>query len=300
MNFSPLLILLRSVAWPALAMTALTSQQAWAVYSCSVTASSTGMLYISGSSDTQGAATLSCTRASTDATTLTYRLKADNGLNFNGADRRVRLGATTNYLDYSLTSSAACANKSDWSAPAVGTTDVLTGTLNFGAALSQSVTLPYCLRTRGGQGGNPAAPTAGVYTDTINIFGQFPNSDAGALTPVAPITYSVGVNNQCVFNSFPTSMAFNYSSFSPTQQQAISTFDLRCSNLLPWTATVSPANATVVGLAYSIAVSPAVTTNGTGANQLVTLTGTMAAGQAGTCALGTCTGTQVHTVTITY
>lgn len=301
MKFSPLSLLLRSVAWPALAMTALTSQQAWAVYSCSVTASSTGVLYIAPTpQDSQGVATLTCTRASGDVATLTYRLKADNGLNVNGTQRRVRLAATANYLNYSLTSTAACGNASTWYAPATGVTSVVVGTLNFGAALSQSVNVPYCLRIRVGTAGNAAAPTAGVYTDTVNIFGQFPDSDAGALTAVAPITYNVGVTNQCVLNSFPTTMAFNYASFSATPQVVAQSFNLRCSNTLPWTVTVSPAAATVLGLNYTVAVSPAVTTNGTGADQAVTLTGTMPADQAGTCNTGTCSGTQAHTVTITY
>jgi hypothetical protein len=301
MKHLPLSKLLRSMAWPALAMTALTSQQAWAVYSCNVTATSTGVIYVTpASQDSQGVATLTCTRDSGDATTLTYRLKADNGLHVTGTQRRVRLGTTGNYLRYSLTRAAACGNASNWYAPATGTTNVVTGTLNFGAALSQSVNVSYCLRTRVGGGGNPAAPTAGVYDDTISIFGQFPNNNAGALTPAAPITYSVGVNNQCVLNSFPTRMVFNYTSFSPAPQVATQSFNLRCSNNLPWTATVSPAAATVLGLNYTVAVSPNVTTLGTGVNQPVTLTGTMPAGQAGTCNTGVCTGTQPHTVTITY
>jgi len=301
MKFSPLSILIRGIAWPALAMAALTSQQAWAVFSCRVTATSTGVLYVTpASQDSQGVATLTCLRDSGDATTLTYRLKADGGLNVTGTQRRVRLDATTNYLRYSLTRAAACGNASNWYAPATGTTNVVTGTLNFGAALSQSVNVSYCLRTRVGAAGNPAAPTAGVYTDIINITGQFPNNDAGAITPPASITYSVGVNNQCVLNSFPTQMVFNYTSFSPTPQVVAQSFNLRCSNTLPWTASVSPAAATVLGLNYTIAVSPAGTTSGTGVNQAVTLTGTMPAGQAGTCNTGTCTGTQAHTVTITY
>ena len=261
MKFSPLSILLRSVAWPALAMTALTSQQAWAAYSCSVTATSTGVLYLTPTpQDSQGVATLTCTRASGDVATLTYRLKADNGLNVNGTQRRIRLGATASYLNYSLTPTAACGNASTWYAPATGVVTVATGTLNFGAALTQSVNLTYCLRTRVGTAGNAAAPTAGVYTDTVNIFGQFPNSDAGVLTAVAPITYSVGVNNQCVFNSSPTAMLFNYNAFSPTAQTAVSTFNLRCSNALPWTVSVNPASAAVIGLNYGIAVSPSATT----------------------------------------
>ena len=60
-----------------------------------------------------------------------------------------------------------------------------------------------------------------TYIMPLNIFGQFPDSDAGVLTAVAPITYSVGVNNQCVFNSSPSAMMFNYSAFSTTAQTAV-------------------------------------------------------------------------------
>ena len=301
MKFSSVFNLLRRPLWLVMVLFAMGSSPAWAVYSCSVTATSTGVLYIAPTpQDSQGVATLTCTREGADPNTLSYRLKADNGLNVNGTQRRVRLGVTANFLNYSLQSAATCMNGSNWYAPATGTTNVVIGILNFGAALSQSVNVSYCLRTRVATAGNPAAPTAGVYTDTVNIFGQFPDSDAGTLTAVAPITYSVGVNNQCVFNSSPTAMLFNYSAFSPAAQSSVSTFNLRCSNALPWTVTVSPASAAVIGLNYSIAVSPSATTIGTGADQPVTLTGNMAAGQAGNCALGTCTGTQIHTVTITY
>ena len=301
MKFSSVFNLLSRPLWLVMVLFAMGISPAWAVFSCSVTATSTGVLYIAPTpQDSQGVATLTCTREGGDPNTLSYRLKAGDGLNVNRTQRNVRLGLPANDLSYSLQSTAGCANGSNWYAPATGIINVVTGILNFGAALSQSVNVPYCLRIRVGTAGNANLPPAGVYTDTINIFGQFPDSDAGVLTAFAPITYSVGVNNQCVFNSSPTAMLFNYSAFNPTVQTAVSTFNLRCSNGLRWMVTVSPASAAVIGLNYGIAVSPSVTTIGTGLNQLVTLTGTMAAGQAGTCALGTCTGTQIHTVTIEY
>ena len=151
---------------------------------------------------------------------------------------------------------------------------------------------------RGG-GSNGAPPTGGGYTDSIYIFGQFPDHDTGALTAAAPITYSVGVDNQCVFKSFPTTMAFIYTSFSAAPQVASQSFNLQCSSGLPWTAAVSPATATVLGLTYSVAVSPS-SAIGIGLNQLIALTATIPANQAGTCRSGTCTATQTHTVTISY
>jgi hypothetical protein len=55
---------------------------------------------------------------------------------------------------------------------------------------------------------------------------------------------------------------------------------------------------TLLGLNYSLALG--VRSTGTGSPQLHTIIGSMAAGQAGTCAAGTCSASQPHTLTITY
>lgn len=280
---------------------------ATAAYSCAVQATSAGVLYnAAANTDFTATATLNCTRDTTDANTLTYRLKADTSANYNGTNRRVRRGATTSYLTYYLRrgttagGAAACGNSNTWFAPANGTTNVITGTLNFGTALTASVTWGYCLRVRGTAGGNPAAPAAGTYTDLVNIFGQYPNNDAGTLTSPSPITYSVGVTNQCVFNTFPGGLNFVYNAFGGAQTSSTS-FRLRCSSGLPWTVSVSPASAVVHGLQYTITPSPASGTGNGNTGQNVTLTGDMSANQAGTCATGgVCTATQPHAVTITY
>lgn len=276
---------------------------AHAAYSCTVSASSVGLLYATPNpADVTGTATLTCTRAAGDANSLTYRLKADDGLNATGTApyRRVRLGSTGNRLYYSLRRSSGCNNNTNWRAPATGTSDVQTGTLNFGAALVASTSLSYCIRVRVNAGGNPAAPAAGVYTDSFNIFAQYPNSDFGALSPDAPVSMTVGVSNQCVFNTYPGNLNFNYTAFSTTAQTASTSFLLRCSTSLPWSITVSPATSTLLGLRYQIAPSPASGSGNGNTGQAVTLTGTMQAGQAGTCAAASCTGSQSHTVFINY
>ncbi len=285
-----------------LTLAAVAAPQAWAAYSCNVTVNSVGALYVQGSNiDTTGTAILTCSRdVATDANTLTYRLKADNGLNNNG-NRRVRLGATANYLTYTITrgtavgGAAACANTSNWSAPATGTTNVITGTLNFGAAATASATWGFCIRVRGNQG----APTAGLYTDTLQVTGQYPNNNAGALTSSESLNYQVGVTNQCVFNLTPHPIVFNYTSFSPTAQTASQNFEVRCSNSLPWSVSIPSASGTLLGLNYTLVPSPASGT-GTGADQVVTVTGTIAAGQAGTCSTAICSGTNAHTILISY
>lgn len=288
----------------AVALGALMGGNAWAAYSCSVTATSSSVSYNpAANTDSNGTVVLTCTRAGTDATTLSYRLKADTSSNYT-TQRRAQLGATASYFTYFLSrgtvvgGAAVCGNSSTWFAPAAGTTNVITGTLNFMAALTQTATWGYCFRVRGTAGGNPAAPAVGTYTDLINVFAQYPNLDTGAITASAPITYNVNSSPVCAFNTFPAAMAFTYLSFG-IAQSASQSFNLICSNALAWSLAVSPATAAVVGLGYSLAVSPA-SGSGTGAAQAINLTGTMPAGQPGSCATGSCSGTQAHTVTIIY
>jgi spore coat protein U-like protein len=283
---------------------AVLSHSAWAAYSCSVTVTSPTVAYngaTNANTNATGSAVLTCTRATTDANSLTYRLKADNGANINGTTRRARLGATANYLNYALTRSATCGNASNWYAPVTGTTNVITGTLGFGTATLASVTLPYCLRVRGSTT-NALTPAAGAYTDTVNVSAQYPNSDTGALSPSVPLNYTANVSSACFFTSTPGNMTFNYTAFRTTALTATNNFNLRCTTALPWSVSVSPNVSTTAGLNYSLAVTTPATGAGTGnnANQNVILTGTMAAGQAGSCATATCTGTRAHTITITY
>lgn len=296
-----------------LVCSALAMSNANAAINCNMTTASVGVLYVAGvSTDTLGSVTITCSRnPSTDPASITYRIKADNGANFS-TNRRVRLGVTTNYLTYFLRrgtvvgGAAACGNSSTWAAPATGTFNVITGTLAFATGASSASALwGYCVRVRGSVAPNPAAPTQGIYVDNVQVTGQYPNSDVGALTPSVPLTYTIGVNSQCVFNTFPTTMNFNYTSFSPTAQTLTQLFDLRCSTGLSWALTVSPPLAPLLGLNYNMSIglnsNPALSSGaGTGADQVIRITGTIPANQAGTCSASSCTATQGHTVTITY
>ncbi len=287
-----------------LALLALATDKGWAAYDCFVSVTSSDAFYSSTSNvDTNGTVTLTCSRTASDANTLSYRIMAGPGLNPspNGQDRRVRLGATANYLTYSLSrgttegGGAACANNSNWEDPTVGAAKVITGSLNFGVALTASATWGYCIRL-------PAQglPAAGTYTDTVRVFAQYPDSNAGATTAPALLGYTVWVGDHCVFGTYPGTMAFTYTSFSPSAVTATQSFVLRCSQGTPWTVSVDPSTSTLLGLDYSIAASP-VSSIGLGSTgQTVTLTGTIPAGRAGTCSLGTCSATQTHTVTISY
>ncbi len=276
-------------------------QAVHAAYSCNVTATSVGVLYVQGSNtDTTGSVTLTCTRSSGDAGAMTYRIKADNGMNYAGGTRRVRLGATANRLNYALRrgtapgGAAACGNNSNWAAPNNGT-NTMTGTLNFGTAMTASVTWGFCIRVRGNQG----SPAGGSYTDTVQVFAQYPGTNGSPVTPWAALGFTVGVNNQCVFNTQPAPIVFDYTSFSPVPRTASRSFDLRCSTNLPWAISISPDTGTLLGLNYDLDPNPE-TGIGTGADQAVTVTGTVPAGQAGTCSTASCSATQPHSLIVTY
>ena len=285
----------------ALALTCLAAP-GWAAIECSMTATSVGAFYNSGGNvDVTGSAVLTCTRLSTDATSITYRLKADLGANATGTTRRVRhQDGSANYLSYILRRAATCGNNTNWQAPATGTTNVQTGTLSFGTALTASYTQPYCIRLRGTPGGNPAAPPAGSYADVFNVLAQYPNSDTGAITPGAPANYSVGVNPGCAFMSLPSTMAFAYTAFSASAVSQTRNFNLRCNTGVTWAVAISPASAALVGLNYNMTIPSGASGTGNGANQAVTVQATFPANQAGTCSAASCSGTQAHTLTITY
>ncbi|MDB5857959.1 MAG: hypothetical protein JWQ76_1648 [Ramlibacter sp.] len=277
---------------------------AHAAYSCSLAITDTGVIYAKGAAsriDSTGTVTITCNRdVAADANTLTYRIGADNGAHYSNPDRRVRLGATANYLVYSLTRGAAvgggatCADTSNWSQVTVPA-NTMSGTLNFGAAATATANWGFCLRVRGNQGN----PTAGTYTDAVNVTAQYPATVAGAITPPAILNYSIGALNVCVLNSFPTDMAFSYNSFQAAAQTRTQTIGVACSNGLPWTVAVAPPTGTLLSLTYTLTRLP-VSGTGNGATQNVVITGTMAAGQQGKCPTATCSASQAHTVTISY
>lgn len=285
-----------------LALLALATDKSWAAYDCFVSVTSSDAFYSSAKSvDTHGTVTLTCSRATADASSLSYRIMADPGLNASGQDRRVKHSVAPSYLSYSLSrgttegGGATCANNSNWEAATQGAGKAITGTLNFGVALTASTTWGYCIRL-------PAQglPTAGTYTDTVSVSAQYPDSNAGAATAPALLGYTVWVGDHCVFSTYPGTMAFTYTSFSPSAVTATQAFVLRCSQDTPWTVSVDPAASSLLGLDYSISASPVSGTGLGSTGQTVTLTGTIPAGRAGTCSLGTCSGAQTHTVTVSY
>lgn len=286
-----------------LALLACACGPAQATFSCNVTATSLGVIYRQGftaRTDVVGTVHLNCTRdLASDPNTLTYRIGVDLGDNYQNPNRRVRLGASGNYLAYSLArgasvgGAATCSDNSNWGLPVL-TSDVMAGTLNFGAGAAATATWGFCVRVRGNQG----RPAAGEYEDSPTVIAQYPATLTGALA-FTSFTYTVGARNQCVLNTFPADMVFNYNSFQPAPQVVTQTFRLACNTGLPWSVAISPPGGTLLGLNYTLTRSPA-TGVGNSNPQTVVITGTIPAGQQGSCGTGSCSDSQTHTLTISY
>jgi spore coat protein U-like protein len=156
-------------------------------------------------------------------------------------------------------------------------TPTLTGTFCFQVPAAQLTAVP----------GLYTATPALTITDSSNVLWL----SGGVLTLTTP------VNPSCSIVSSPTPLVINYTAFGP-QQSGTSDFQVRCTNGTPYTLSLDATSGTILGLPYTLSVAGGGT--GTGLAQPITITGTIAAGLAGTCSGATCSATQTRTLTVSY
>lgn len=275
------LSLLAMLAWMSV------TTPAHAVYSCSVASPGfSTATALTARTVVQSSATITCTKAATDAATMNYTLGADKGRNPQGQVNRATFGGST--VAYSLYQDSNCSV--DWKTSGVG---AMTGSLTFQSTTSGSWDITYwgCI---------PAAaplPPAGTYSDVVALtlsYGPKPQ-------PSAQNTFAVNIATpwNCTLNSPPGDVAFgSYVAFGGALAASTS-FGITCTQYMPYTMSLSAPGGTIAGLDYALSLSSTNST-GTGALQTHLISGSMAAGQSGTCGSGTCSGTQSHTLTITY
>jgi hypothetical protein len=128
---------------------------------------------------------------------------------------------------------------------------------------------------------------------------------AQAATATGNFDVTINLTSACKVSTAPTA-AFTYTSFQATAATFSSSFNIMCTKTLPITSiTLDSASVTddATELAYTLTMGAAPAA-GTGVAQSVTLTGSMAANQAGKCATATCTNSAAtnkqRTITITY
>lgn len=126
-----------------------------------------------------------------------------------------------------------------------------------------------------------------------------------AATATGTFDVTINLTSACQITSAPTA-AFTYTSFQAAAATFASSFNVKCTNTLPITSvTLDSLSVTddATNLAYTLALGT-VPGAGTGVDQSIAITGSMAASQAGTCATATCTNgaatNKQRTLTITY
>lgn len=143
---------------------------------------------------------------------------------------------------------------------------------------------------------------AGTYvdTDSLTLTGTAPNPPGSATLAGSPKTFTVSILTPATCSvSTPTTVTFNYTSFQAGIASASGgAFNVNCTSTLPYTIALNSTTGTLLGLNYTISVPAGGT--GNGANQAQTVSGSMAAGQSGTCGLATCSASNAHTVTVSY
>lgn len=271
----------------------LTSIPIQAAVTCSVSATSIATVYdptVATENISTGRVTVSCNRLAIDANTFAYTINANSGLQPTGSKNRAQRGATTNRYDYEIYRQSPYTNTNRWQA---GATTQMSGTVNFGAALTASDSKPFDLRLPGSQ----TVVTAGLYTDTVTV--TVLNSTATITLNTSTFAVTVTTTNSCQIYTAPGNINFTYASFQVAAATANTSFQSRCTSGLPYTLALDATSGTLLGLNYSLSLSSSSTT-GTGIVQSFTINGSIAGAQAGTCATASCNGSSARTLTITY
>ena len=270
--------------------------------SCTITANNltSGSAYnpfLATNNDTSGIFSITCTRprGGQNRFPAQFVLGGSNGNNFAGGTRRLRMGATTNYLNYALyRNSGGCSL-------VLGQTAAQAYTFNNSATGANSTTTnpnpltpgtAYCFRINALQ--NTARP--GTYTDTVTLG---VGTAAGTVWGTDTVTFTTTILPACSFTTPPPNITLNYTSFATVPSTATSNFQLRCTNTTTYTMALSATSGTAMGLNYTLGLSAAAGT-GSGLAQSYAINANMPAGQSGTCAGASCTATVSRTLTVTY
>jgi len=273
-----------------LAWCLLPADAAHALYSCSVTPSGIGAAYdpLAGAAKvTQSSVTVTCLRAASDSGTLDYVLTASNGANSTGQGNFARLGAQT--MSYDLFRDSLCTVR--WRSTG---NNYFSGTLNFAGALSTTLTLDYWACIPAGQTGL----AAGTYTDSVVATLTYGNTNKTLQTATGGFGAAISTPAQCLISSPPGLIDFGtYVAFGGAATGS-TTFGVTCTSYLSYTLALDATFGVLTGLNYVLSLPAGGV--GTGAQQMLSITGSVPPGQAGQCGAGTCSGTNLHTLTLTY
>ena len=280
---------------------------AHAAGNCTVTSIAfSGVTYNNTALTATGTVNYTCTRTanSSDGSPITLQLTAGPGLYYAANSRNG--GNGTYRVPYSLSTTAAWGN----GMPGLGNAHTLTVPFPTGSTNTVTGSLPFTFSMAASL--NPR--TGLTYADTVSVGGSCTTAKGPPCTVVGgSLPVSISVVSTCSITSAPGTLNLGYSSFQATAAAGNSPFATRCSNGAPFRMSLSPANGTVLGVAYSLRlgttagsatnISSTTTYNlsGTGSPVTYYVNATAAQGQVGTCASGTCQASSApHTLLIEY
>jgi spore coat protein U-like protein len=278
---------------------------------CSVTATSIPLttVYTSAlNTDTSGTISVTCTKVTPpDDNRPWIYVSVDEGEPPAGRAMTRQNGPQT--LNYTIARNSA--NGAPWTTArgVTYTTGTAGGVLyrmaNNGSPQTQN--FPYYFRVPSGQVGAPA----GIYGDqliTVTVrLSDNAGLETGTILQSTVFSASASIRDDCYVSGMPFTLLLNYVSFSATPVTDSKSFQVSCTNLTPYTLSldavpppaINSVAGTAVGLNYSLALSATAGT-GTSAPQSYNISGSIAAGQPGTCAGASCTAQPSHTVYVGF
>jgi spore coat protein U-like protein len=257
-----------------------------AITCTSLTAPPISLNYVNNTTMTvQTAIAVTCNRGSAgDPLSVSYSVKADNGGNPTGINNRAThaSGAT---VRYDFFTSASCATQ--WKG---GTTvgDTITWSAGSTGSITKQTSYWLCVVTA------QAATSSGLYSDSVALTLTYANN----LTVSGSVPVSIFAPALCTITSPAGNINLSYTAFGP-QVSGSTSIRVSCTTGMPYVLSTDVPEAVLNGLRYVLSLS-AVNANGTGAAQTHSITATIPALQAGTCATGACNATRTHTLTISY
>lgn len=281
--------------------TCATAAQAAATFSCSLGAppNYTQTYSAQTNSSTALSVTVTCVKSgSGGGKTVNYTVIPNNGLHSGGTPKRALFSGQ--FINYDLYTDSSC------TIPWSGSGSITLPGGGGGTTVSQTLNYFGCVPAS-----QPTLPAVGTYTDTVTMTLAIVADPTVTITGTnpSPFTTLVTVNATCALSTTPGPVNFGtYTAFQGTTSTANTSFTTTCTNGHGYSMSLDTYSGVVTGLNYSLVLGTAVGSGspgtlgatGTGAAQTFYINGNMPANQAGTCPTGTCLGSNVHTLTITY
>ncbi len=258
---------------------------------------------------TTSTVSVTCTRQAGDAKNMTLTVTATSGLQPAGTANQALLAGSGALLQYNNYVDAAYTLK--WN---TGGSSLSVPLAFGGIGSTASATVPFYASIAVGQTTLPPSG-AGSYSDTIGL--QLKNGATAVSATTFPVT--VFITPLCTISTAPGALSFAYTSMQGAPAVASTSFAVTCTNTVPYSAALDAYAVTdsVVNLSYALNVGQSVrpagsayaaaaplSATGSGVAQTISIDGTIAAGQSGTCAAATCTNAasanNIRTLTITY